>query len=159
MYDEGAWPAMRWNQETARRKTPGENAETTGVQPEGETPVFDYFGTLARLGGSKSLFSELARFFIEDSPVLLLRLQEALLQRDEHSAKLAVHGLKGLIANFGAHRACLAAIDAEVSVRHGNLDEVAAIYPHLETTVSELRSVLSLSQGRLIEAVPRPSRS
>ena len=138
---------------------PSEYDGATGVEPEGEAPVFDYLGTLARLGGSESLFSDLARFFVEDSPVLLQRLQEALSQRDQHAAELAVHGLKGLIANFGAHRAFMAAAAAEHSVRLGKLDEVSALYPRLEMTVSELRGVLSLSLGRQSEKASRHSHS
>lgn len=113
-----------------------------------ETPVFDYRGTLARLGGSENLFSDLARFFVEDSEPLLASLREALSRRDQHAAEMAVHRLKGLIANFGAHRAYVAVADAEHSVRSGKLDEVAAIYPRLEAMVLELRGVLSLSPGR-----------
>lgn len=128
-----------------------ESPLTAGPQHQAERPVFDYPGTLARLGGSKSLFAELSRYYIEDSVTVLAQLREALLSRDPHDVELAVHRLKGLIANFGADRATLTVSEAEYSARAGQIEEVALAYSRLEACVLELRGTLSLLLRRAEE--------
>jgi HPt (histidine-containing phosphotransfer) domain-containing protein len=123
-----------------------------------EAPIFDYRGTLHRLGGSRELFFDLAHFFVEDSDKLLERLHSALERRDHHGIESAIHSLKGLIANFGAPRATFIAIEAEQCAHSGKLDDVVQIYPRLVDAVHTLRNALSLATDAPSSAhLDRPS--
>ena len=85
-------------------------------------PQIDVERALQALDGNKELLKDLAIIFVEDAPILLEQLKEAL--NDEHpmQARSAVHSLKGLIATFFANSSVEIAQRLEDSAAEGNLE-------------------------------------
>lgn len=79
---------------------------------------------LERLGGDEELLREVARLFLEEYPVLLDELRQAVEVLDAEAIQRASHSLKGSVANFGADNAYNAAFALEMMGRTGNLTAV-----------------------------------
>lgn len=112
--------------------------------------VFDFEGALKRLGGDKELFREIVQFFFEDSPGLIHKLRCGLRDRNATAVERAAHALKGMAANFDAHRAVEAAYRVESLGALEKLAEVPAALEGLEEEVAILKVALTpyLSAGR-----------
>lgn len=103
-----------------------------------EPPVFNAATALARLGGDQRLFKDLIRFFHEDSPGLLARLQAAISAADAFRLTRAAHSLKSLVANFDAAAATASAERLEVLGLSGDLQDASAELEQLTALVAEL---------------------
>jgi CheY-like chemotaxis protein/anti-sigma regulatory factor (Ser/Thr protein kinase) len=68
-------------------------------------PVLAWRAALLRLDGDTGLLLELAQLFIDDGPLLMRTLYEALAADDVPGSQRAVHSLQGVLVNFGAQRA------------------------------------------------------
>src|SRR5262245_29479592 len=68
-------------------------------------PILDLESTLARLGGDRELFAELAAFVLEDAPKLFDEVRAAVDSGDAAAVRMNAHALKGLVAGCGAVRA------------------------------------------------------
>jgi|GEM_PF-319627 len=75
--------------------------------------IFDYAGSLRRMGNDHSLFLEMVGLLAEDAPQYLATIDDSVAQQDFPTLKRAAHTLKGLVLNFGATRAVLAAVALE----------------------------------------------
>jgi HPt (histidine-containing phosphotransfer) domain-containing protein len=104
------------------------------------TEVFDYRGTLERLGGDTGLFAELVRFFLEDTGEILQRARDGAQERDGQKLSRAAHSLKGLCSTFGGREAVDLAWRIEQSAMLGDLDN--APVAELETAVERLSEAL-----------------
>jgi HPt (histidine-containing phosphotransfer) domain-containing protein len=105
--------------------------------------VFDFDGAMGRLGGDEELFREIVQFFFEDSPGLLEKLRCGLRDQNASAVERAAHCLKGMAANFGAHRAIEASLRVENLGASGNLAEVPEAIRGLEEEIGILRVALS----------------
>lgn len=112
--------------------------------------VFDFAGALKRLGGDKELFREIVLFFFEDSPGLLSKLRCGLRDQNPSVVERSAHALKGMAANFDAHRAVEAALHVETLGASGNLTEAPTAIEGLEEEINILKIALTpyLSQSR-----------
>jgi len=104
------------------------------------TEVFDYRGTLERLGGDTGLFADLVRFFLEDTGEILQRAHDAAKERDTVKLSRAAHSLKGLCSNFGGREAVDLAWRIEQSAMLGDADN--APVAELEAAVARLSDAL-----------------
>ncbi|MES2901123.1 MAG: ATP-binding protein [Pseudomonadota bacterium] len=68
-------------------------------------PVLSWRSAMLRLDGDAALFLELGAMFLDDGPLLLDTLYEALDAGDLPASQRAVHSLQGVLVNFGAQRA------------------------------------------------------
>jgi HPt (histidine-containing phosphotransfer) domain-containing protein len=114
------------------------------------SPVFDYTGSLRRMGNDPSLFQEMVLLFKEDAPQYLSSIQHTAANGDFGSLKRAVHTLKGLVLNFGATRATSAAIALELVAESalsepGEQFNLRAAMEELEAAVEELLHALDRS--------------
>jgi HPt (histidine-containing phosphotransfer) domain-containing protein len=75
--------------------------------------IFDYAGSLRRMGNDKSLFLEMIGLLKEDAPQYISAIHRSASSHDFPELKRASHTLKGLVLNFGATRAVLAAVALE----------------------------------------------
>jgi len=105
--------------------------------------AYDYTATLHRLGGDTELFTDLARFFLEDADGLLARFHAALERGNARDVELAAHALKGLCANFDAHGAVGAAAEIEETAQQGRIGPDHVDAAALDTAVAELKTALS----------------
>jgi HPt (histidine-containing phosphotransfer) domain-containing protein len=104
------------------------------------TEVFDYPGTLERLGGDAGLFADLVRFFLEDTGEILQRAREGAQERDAAKLSRAAHSLKGLCSNFGGREAVDLAWRIEQSAMLGDVDH--APVEELQAAVERLSDAL-----------------
>ena len=76
------------------------------VESVGSQPVLDVEGTLARFGGDKQLFAEMAAIMLEDVPLLMADLRRALAANDAAATRMHAHAVRGLLNGCGGVRAC-----------------------------------------------------
>ena len=114
-----------------------------------EPRVCDLSGALARMGGDRQLLRQIVEFFREDAPTYLARLREAVDMGDPAGVEYAAHALHGLVANFGAEAASLAAQRVQDIGHAGDLTAVAEAVAALEGEITRLETTLvHESQGR-----------
>jgi HPt (histidine-containing phosphotransfer) domain-containing protein len=115
--------------------------------------ILDLEGALARLGGDKSLFSEMAGIVLEDAPQRLALLIEAVSANDAHSVRMHAHALKGLVAGCGGNRAAKAAQALEDAGAASDLIQVVSLLQtfkkEFEQLTASLRQCSAAKDGRI----------
>lgn len=100
------------------------------------------------MGNDPALFQEMVGLLNEDAPQYLATIRECTVSRDYVTLKRAAHTMKGLVLNFGAQRAVLAAVTLENlanTVTHDVAEQVnlpAAIH-ELDQSLRELQQALA----------------
>jgi len=105
--------------------------------------IYDYTGSLHRMGDDPGLFEEMAGLLRADAPALLDAVQTAHQQGDAPRLERASHTLKGLAANFGASRAVSAAAEVERLAKHRQSSGLPAAIRELEEALDELIAALA----------------
>lgn len=101
-----------------------------------------------QLEGDVGLLSEIAEMFLEESPGLLSKIQEAAAQGDSAALERAAHTLKGSLGNFGAQPAFDAAQRLEHMGRDGDMSGAGAACATLETEIERLKpALIALGRG------------
>jgi two-component system, sensor histidine kinase and response regulator len=108
--------------------------------------VVDFEAALERLDGNRALLGDMAAFFLEDSPDLLVRIRQGLQNGTSDEVRRAAHSLKGLASNFGAERTVQTARAIEKSAEAGDLSRAAGRFAELEQCVDELVGALQSLQ-------------
>jgi len=107
-------------------------------------PLFDYQGSLARMGGDEQLFGEMAGFLFADAPRWLGELRKGLERQDLPLVQRSAHTIKGLAGNFGAAPTVAAAARVEKLAREDrDLTAAGQALPALEKALEELQSALA----------------
>jgi CheY-like chemotaxis protein/HPt (histidine-containing phosphotransfer) domain-containing protein len=101
-------------------------------------PVFDRAGFENRLMGDADLIVEITRGFLEDVPLKLAALGEAVRRGDPAEAGRQAHALRGACANVGAVAMSAVAGEVEAAGAAGRVEKVAALVPDLEAAFSLL---------------------
>jgi two-component system, sensor histidine kinase and response regulator len=104
--------------------------------------VLDADGALARLGGDKQLFADMAGFFYEDAPRLYVELRDAAHQQNAAAVRMSAHALKGLVAGCGGVRAASAAQKAETAGHENDLSKIGPLVESLGEELEMLRQAL-----------------
>jgi len=92
--------------------------------------VFEVEEALARVGCDRELLAEVAELLLNDAPILLETLKDALGRGDHAAMTNAAHGMKGAVSNIGgaALSATLQRLEAALRGGHpANLDELVAL--------------------------------
>lgn len=106
--------------------------------------LFDYAGSLDRMGGDEQLFCEMVGFFVADSPIWLEQIRDGLNRGDAKLVHRSAHTLKGLAANFGARQAVIAASRVEqLSQPSSHLGDANEAFPILQAAIGDLRAALA----------------
>ena len=106
-------------------------------------PIYDHVGSLQRMGNDEQLFHEMVGFLHDDAPPRLKEIQAGLNEGNWPRARHAVHSLKGLVSNFGAQRAMMAATKLETLLKQRpQAPEVKPAYEELADAVNELQRAL-----------------
>ncbi len=116
-----------------------------------EQRICDLTGALVRMGGDQELLQKLMDIFREDSPDYIARLHTAVEEGDAQGVQHAAHSLNGLVSNFGAHAASLAAMKLEEMGRDGNLTSVAEAVAVLEDEILRLQTTLARESAALVD--------
>jgi PAS domain S-box-containing protein len=98
---------------------------------------------LARIGGDEELLRDLCHIFLEESPKLMLKLQQAVAAGDADGVMRAAHSLKGETSYLGANRTSRAARELEEMGRDQNLSQASDTLATLEREVASLHRELA----------------
>jgi len=107
-----------------------------------EEPIADLPGSLARMGGDRTLLGAVIRFFFEDYPAMLDKIRVAVGESNAHALERSAHALKGLAANFGATQVISLTAALEQMGRSGELANSLATFKKLEPAIAALKGVL-----------------
>lgn len=111
-------------------------------------PIFDYAGSLRRMGNDRALFQEMVSLLSEDAPQYIATIHQCRADHDYSTMKRSAHTLKGLVLNFGAQRAVLAAVTLENLAATATQDaaeeiNLPAAIKELEDSLAELMRALA----------------
>lgn len=104
--------------------------------------LFDRSAALERIGGDEELLQEIADLFLEEYPVLIKEIRNAVASRNAESLERSAHSLKGSVANFEARAAMEAAFRLESMGRTHNLDQAGQALLDLEAALEALDPAL-----------------
>lgn len=107
-----------------------------------EPILIDYVAALDRVGGDRSLLNEITGIFLEEYPVLLEQIRQAVRDQNGDRLQRSAHSLKGSVANFGAAEVVSAAYRVERLGRSGQLSEAREAVADLETELQRLEPAL-----------------
>jgi two-component system, sensor histidine kinase and response regulator len=105
--------------------------------------IYDYAGSLHRMGDDRELFQEMVTLLRSDAPRWLSVVAAALRDGDAARMQRAAHTLKGLAANFGAGRAVAAAAEVELLAKLQQTNGLQAAVTELEESLDELVAALT----------------
>ncbi|MEJ7606202.1 MAG: Hpt domain-containing protein [Bryobacteraceae bacterium] len=107
-----------------------------------ETATLDLKAMLARVGGDEDLLREIASIFLDEYPVLLQEIREAVQNSDGSQLERAAHSLKGSVSNFEAADAVRAAQALENLGRAARMSEAPRALLFLESRFAALEPAL-----------------
>jgi HPt (histidine-containing phosphotransfer) domain-containing protein len=103
----------------------------------------DLESALARLGGDRDLFAEMAGILLEDLPKLQDELHAAVAERDATAVRSKAHALKGLVAGCGGVRAASLAQSLEDAGHSSDLRQTDSLLSMLESELDRLTQALA----------------
>lgn len=106
-----------------------------------ELPVFDRAGMMGRLMDDEDLVKTISEGFLADIPLQIEKLRAAIEAGDVEGARRQAHTIKGASSNVGGERLRAAAFDMEKKCG-GNMDDVRALLPKLETEFNLLKQAM-----------------
>jgi signal transduction histidine kinase/DNA-binding response OmpR family regulator/HPt (histidine-containing phosphotransfer) domain-containing protein len=120
----------------------------TSVEPPCESkPVdrdlFDRQAALDRVNGDEAVLSEIIGLFLDDAPIQLEKIRQAIKQGDAVSLCSAAHTLKGSVGCLAGGRAAAAAHRLEQLGKRAELRDAARTFADLEAEVESLSGALS----------------
>jgi CheY-like chemotaxis protein/HPt (histidine-containing phosphotransfer) domain-containing protein len=115
-----------------------------GTEPvsNASSEAFDRALALERVGGDAQLLGELAGVFLEQAPLWLADVRDAVAAGDASKLKRSAHTLKGAVSTFEAREAFEAARRLEVMGHEGNLGDAGPACQALEEALTRLRPAL-----------------
>jgi len=99
------------------------------------------------MGGNTRLLHQVIEFYREDSPGIMERLRIPVAERDRQGMQLAAHSLRGLVVNFDAEAAALAARRIERLGQGDDLADADAMLDELECELTRLSEALTLEMA------------
>lgn len=101
---------------------------------------------LRALSGDRKLLRELATMFVEDAPLLLEDLEQAIDRRDLATAQRAIHSLRGLSLTFYANEVINLAVRLEEDLKCEKVDSpqcegIQGLKSSVASLIEELRNV------------------
>ncbi|MGC2194916.1 MAG: response regulator [Terriglobales bacterium] len=122
-------------------KTEKDNCAT----PDPSSPsAWDAKALLERMGGDEKLFREVAEIFLEETPKLISRLQQAVATGNAQMIQATAHSLKGELSYFGA-AAAKQARELESMGQENHLDQTAALLASLDNEVAGLMKAVRVA--------------
>jgi two-component system, sensor histidine kinase and response regulator len=109
------------------------------VKPAGAVTSWNKAEALGRIGGDEELLRDLCHIFLEESPKLLRKIQEAVEAGDAQALMQAAHSLKGETSYLGAGATTQAARQLEEMGRNHDLSRASATLAVLKREVGGLQ--------------------
>jgi two-component system sensor histidine kinase/response regulator len=105
-------------------------------------PPIDWETALETVGGDRELLKDLLQTFLEECPLLMSQLREAMVRGDTPVFQRTAHTLKGATSSLGIKPAAELALQLETFGREGDLRNAPEKFAALETEVERLIPVL-----------------
>ena len=100
---------------------------------------------LSALCGDRQLLSQLAQIFVEEAPILLQKLETAVISDDIELAQRLTHSLKGLTSMFFAGKSTMIASQIEDELCSGTSEylpcRIDDLKRSIEALIEELRAL------------------
>lgn len=103
-----------------------------------ELQVVDKFSALQRLDNDEELYQEVLEVFLEDTPVQLNNLHQALAGNVISEVVRLSHSMKSAAGNIGAARLSVAAFTAEKAGKNNQLDQLPELIKRIQTEFDTL---------------------
>jgi two-component system sensor histidine kinase/response regulator len=130
--------------ETIERVMPAGVRSGLGMPPEDDgSEVIDWTGAFKHFEGDVELLKEIAEMFLEESPIIMGKIEDALRCGDSNALERAAHTVKGSVGNFAAKPAFQAAQRVEQIGRDGNMGEAQEAFRALEAELERLKPALA----------------
>lgn len=97
--------------------------------------------------GSSGIFKRLVEAFLQDTPVQLQKLHEAIAANDSSTAARHAHTIKGSGGNFGARRLASICKEVELAAHAGNWASVQSLVPKVEAEFAAVQTALTELAG------------
>lgn len=110
--------------------------------PSSKAAVLNLESTLARFGGDRNLFHEMADILLDDAPQVMQDLRDVVKRRDSTAIRAKAHALKGLVLGCGGERAGHSAQLVEDAGHRNDLKSVDAQIASLERNFNEFLEAL-----------------
>jgi CheY-like chemotaxis protein/HPt (histidine-containing phosphotransfer) domain-containing protein len=108
--------------------------------------VFDQQELLDRLGGDEEIFREIVATFLEDAPLQVEKLKQALREGNAAWVERQAHSLKGSAMNMAGKALQTVALEMEVAGKEGNLGRAGSLVEKLDREFERLKkSLVSLT--------------
>jgi two-component system sensor histidine kinase/response regulator len=101
-------------------------------------PVFDRAAFARQTGGDAALRDEIIQMFLEDCPVRVEEIRNAVTAGDTAALMASAHALKGAAAYLSAEALRTCAADLERAGRERRLDAAPPLLAALDAAVAEL---------------------
>jgi signal transduction histidine kinase/CheY-like chemotaxis protein len=121
----------------------GSTGDIKIVEQPTAPPAIDRRALLARFDGDEQLLAEVIQFFLEDCPVHLAAIKEAVETRDADSLRKAAHALKGAASNLSAGGLVAAAAALERMGTEKRLDPCEAGWRQVSSEAALLIDALT----------------
>jgi PAS domain S-box-containing protein len=139
--------------------TPGGKTASDGAaidagaaaRPPDTSSAIDEAGLVLAFGGKRELARDVIDVFLEDAPVMLARITDAVGARDAKGVGAGAHALKGSVGLFSKGRAYEAARRLERQARGGEVDALEAAGTEVERSVRQLLEELRRMRARLAQ--------
>jgi CheY-like chemotaxis protein len=105
--------------------------------------VFNEKMLLDRLDGDKELFREILQTFLQDAPLQIEKLKQALEEGDLSQTEKQAHSLKGAAMNIGGIALQAVAFDLEVSGKNRDLNQARPLIQKLNKEFKSLQKALT----------------
>jgi two-component system, sensor histidine kinase and response regulator len=104
--------------------------------------VCDLETALAHLDGDRELFSEMIALFLEEYPLSLAKMNQAIAANDPQSLTYSANALRGALSHFHATGAMALTLHLEQCGRKGDLSQVTPLLTQLENILPRVASIL-----------------
>jgi signal transduction histidine kinase/CheY-like chemotaxis protein len=118
------------------------------VRNDAEGTIFDLPSLERRSGGDQALLGEIVRLFLEDCPLRMAAIRDAVAKGDADLIRSTAHGLKGAAGYVSAPRVVEAAARLEAVGAEQRIADAPVAHEHLVSAVAELVMILRKMEGR-----------
>jgi HPt (histidine-containing phosphotransfer) domain-containing protein len=108
---------------------------------------WDKAEALGRMAGDRELLEELCRIFLEESPAVMGKLRQGVVEGEAEAVQRAAHSLKGEASCLAAAKVSQLARQLEEMGQDHNLAKAAQTLQSLEREVADLQDALRTSNG------------
>jgi len=109
---------------------------------ENEQEIFDKKNLWERLGEDEEIFREIIKTFLEDTPLQIQKLRDALEQGDSLRLERQAHLIKGAAMNMGGKRLQAVSFEIEVAGKNGDLSQAHLLMEKLAQEYDQLEKAL-----------------